>query len=228
MKRQFEITTTFIESSAKRQKTNNHFSSKKSPTFLIGDTSVHGVEYNNEKLAAASEIYKDAVAQINYIRAIETKNVDALLQALYQRPRTCYLQLIVGLNFTEGACAVLEHIQPVQSVLNESLEMAIIHRNPLITNILLEKGARLTSPVSSQVKKILNMDKERKNFILSYGIELRNPKKNFEELVKILLTTTKLQQHVLNEYLTIAAQQNNEPLMTLLIEAGADINSCIN
>ena len=98
----------------------------------------------------------------------------------------------------------------------------------MITNTLLQKGARLKSPINPGVKKILDKNKEMKNFILSYGIDLMNPKKNFEKLVRTLLTTTKLQQHVLNEYLDIAAQQQNEPLATLLIEAGADINACIN
>jgi hypothetical protein len=226
MKRKQELTA--INPHIKRQKSKKHSDIKNSPHFLIGDTSIRSLEYNTQKLAAASEIYNDAVIQIKYIDAIQTKNVANLLEALYQRPRNCHLESIVGLNFTQGACAVLENIQPTQSVLNKSLEIAFIKKNGLITIILLEKGARLTSPINTEVKKILDQNKEMKSFIISYRIELINPEKNFEGLLKILLTTTQLQQHVLNEYLDIATQQNNELLMTLLIKAGADITSCIN
>jgi len=228
MKRKLEITTTSIEPSAKRQKTNNHYAIENSPPFLIGDTQVRSLEYNNQKLALAVEIHNDAQVQANYIDAIQARDTQHLLHWLSQNPRRCSLEFIAGLNFTEGVCAVLEHTQPIQSVLNECLEMAIIHQNTLTTNALLQKGARLKNPINPQVKKILYKNKEMKNFILSYGIELMNPKKNFEELVRILLTTTKLQQHVLNEYLNIATQQENVPLMTLLIKAGANIGACIN
>jgi hypothetical protein len=231
MKRQLEITTTSIKPSAKRQKTNNQSTVKNQlPTALSFDNSTSSLVYNIENASLAEEAYKGIAIQANYINAIQKKSTADLLYWLEQKPRLCCLGLTIQSNFTEGSYALLANIQPHQSVLDASLAMAIGSQNIPLVSTLLNKGAqiKITKNLHPMVRKILNENKEIVHLITQQYVDLQDAvEAGLEEVVRAILKKTRPHQFQLNQSLHSAAEQQNFSLATMLIEAGATIQSCI-
>jgi len=159
------------------------------------------------------------------IKAKDMKMVNILLA--YNSGPT-YLETAVNLEFKEAIDAILKSKKASQSELDQSLCIAVRHRNKDLAILLIKKGAHQDILIEHNRPLVLSI--KRKNIEMVRLLLSYNPgtthletavKLQYQEAIEAILESGKASQSELDQSLYIAAQQGNEQCMALLLQAGA-------